>query len=381
MNCDDFFLAAIDPDPDEKLDPALLAQVPEHRQSCAECRELEKNYGKVVALAAQDAPAPCPRARYRASRRSSWRSPASAGADLERASAPAVLLRPARRGARRGDRLLRVALRGGVPGGSSAAPPARGLPRRPRQEVAAARLDRSQPSARLPGNPTGGDGPRSVPSPGRAPSAVRYPPAGERAERSHSMSTISTGSKGINPKSVESGLELRADTAIQGLQTALPSTVTQMTVGGHGLHGPEPHHLRADPRPAVEERSVRARHAQAVHAAEAGRHPDPDRLPRRPQGLSRVRPREVERDADQVRVQALQEGEAAHLGAEDAPRRQGEADAPEAWHARLAPEGRARDRRDAVGRDLPHRGGHDRARGGPGRHAAPSAAARARERR
>src|SRR5580704_9796265 len=36
---------------------------------------------------------------------------------------------------------------------------------------------------------------------------------------------------GMNDKSVPKGVELRADTAIQGLQTAMPSKVTDVTVG------------------------------------------------------------------------------------------------------------------------------------------------------
>ena len=37
--------------------------------------------------------------------------------------------------------------------------------------------------------------------------------------------------KGMNDNSLPKGIELRADTAIQGLQTALPPTLTQLTVG------------------------------------------------------------------------------------------------------------------------------------------------------
>jgi hypothetical protein len=39
-------------------------------------------------------------------------------------------------------------------------------------------------------------------------------------------------SQGINEKSVPRGLELRADTALAGLQTSLPASVTSLVVGG-----------------------------------------------------------------------------------------------------------------------------------------------------
>ena len=48
MNHDDFFALAIDPD--EAPDPALEPEIDEHRRTCAECRELEQDYPKILEL-------------------------------------------------------------------------------------------------------------------------------------------------------------------------------------------------------------------------------------------------------------------------------------------------------------------------------------------
>ncbi len=69
------------------------------------------------------------------------------------------------------------------------------------------------------------------------------------------MSTDTT----INQKSVVRGLELRADTAIHGLQTALPSTVTQLVVGGVTYQVP-------DLVKAIQEASLSWKDVRSAHA-------------------------------------------------------------------------------------------------------------------
>ncbi|HZU99362.1 MAG TPA: hypothetical protein VFF73_21825 [Planctomycetota bacterium] len=46
---EEFFALAIDPD--EAPDPGLVPAIEEHRASCAECRELERDYASLVKLA------------------------------------------------------------------------------------------------------------------------------------------------------------------------------------------------------------------------------------------------------------------------------------------------------------------------------------------
>ena len=56
MNHDDFFALAIDPD--EAPDPALEPEIDDHRRTCADCRQLEQDYPRIVQWGAP-CPTPC----------------------------------------------------------------------------------------------------------------------------------------------------------------------------------------------------------------------------------------------------------------------------------------------------------------------------------